>query len=323
MVIKGQKTVRHQFQPGQQVEVTAFRAAREMCTNPKNIAYPDYGGRGIEFRFNNFREFWDEVGSRPIDMSGKRASYSLTRIDKNGHYEKGNVRWAPRAEQHRGKRNSTGKRNSIPDWKFVSNKRIIGFVMANPQLTYKEIGERLSVNSPRITTLMQDIGVHRGQGVRPHDGPVGKRFGKWEVISSEVRRGNGNGRKWLVRCDCGTQRWVRLGNLRTGSSTNCGCVSKTDEHKAKVVTSIQAAWTPERREQVSQQLKERWATDPKGMGTGGRSRRALTDDQVRAIRKLHVPGEVGYERLSKMFHIASSNIRKVVKCETYCDVSPT
>ena len=29
----------------------AFKCARARCTNPKNPAYPDYGGRGIEFLF--------------------------------------------------------------------------------------------------------------------------------------------------------------------------------------------------------------------------------------------------------------------------------
>jgi hypothetical protein len=48
--------------------------------------------RDVEFRFNSFKEFLDEVGIRP---EGK----TIDRIDPLGHYEKGNVRWATVQEQ--------------------------------------------------------------------------------------------------------------------------------------------------------------------------------------------------------------------------------
>ncbi len=81
-------------------EWNSFHAAKKRCTNTNAKSYADYGGRGIEFRFKNFEEFYAEVGPRPEP----KFDYSLERIDNNGHYEKGNVRWATKAQQARNRR---------------------------------------------------------------------------------------------------------------------------------------------------------------------------------------------------------------------------
>ena len=81
-------------------EWTSYHGAKKRC-NPKFIdKYPDYGGRGIEFRFKSFDEFFAEVGPRPEP----KFDYSLERIDNNGHYEKGNIRWATKIQQARNRR---------------------------------------------------------------------------------------------------------------------------------------------------------------------------------------------------------------------------
>jgi hypothetical protein len=72
--------------------------ARQRATNPRNERWPDYGGRGIEFRFTSFEHFFSELGPRPL---GK----TLDRINVNGHYEPGNVRWATPSEQQFNRRN--------------------------------------------------------------------------------------------------------------------------------------------------------------------------------------------------------------------------
>lgn len=72
----------------------------QRCTNPDNPRYSYYGGRGIriceEWR-NSFEAFRDYVGLRPKNRS-------LDRIDNNGNYEPGNVRWATYSEQVRNRR---------------------------------------------------------------------------------------------------------------------------------------------------------------------------------------------------------------------------
>lgn len=71
--------------------------AKSRCRNQRLPSWPNYGGRGIEFRFNSFDEFYNHIGPRPV-------GYTLDRIDNNGHYEIGNIRWATRSEQNLNKR---------------------------------------------------------------------------------------------------------------------------------------------------------------------------------------------------------------------------
>ena len=85
---------------GQKVQTgyNSYVGARQRCLNPKSPAYPNYGGRGVEFRFSSFEEWHDELGYKPSP------THSVDRINNNGHYERGNVRWATKSEQNRNQR---------------------------------------------------------------------------------------------------------------------------------------------------------------------------------------------------------------------------
>lgn len=64
------------------------------CERPNHRQYSSYGGRGIEVckEWHDFKNFYAYVGEAPV---GK----SLDRINNNGNYEPGNVRWATPKEQ--------------------------------------------------------------------------------------------------------------------------------------------------------------------------------------------------------------------------------
>lgn len=78
-------------------EQTAFYNARARCQNPNHPRYADWGGRGIEFRFSSFEGFILCLGLAPDGTT-------IDRVDNNGHYEAGNVRWATALDQRHNRR---------------------------------------------------------------------------------------------------------------------------------------------------------------------------------------------------------------------------
>lgn len=84
-------------------EWRAWRAMRVRCSQPTHPKWKDYGGRGIrvcdEWQ-KSFLAFYEHIGAKP----GK--GYSLDRVDNNGNYEPGNVRWATYIEQNNNQRRS-------------------------------------------------------------------------------------------------------------------------------------------------------------------------------------------------------------------------
>lgn len=79
-------------------EYSAWKRARNRCNNPRNRAYKDYGGRGIKFLFLDFYAWLAELGPRPSPK------LTVGRINNNGNYEPGNVRWETDLEQNRNRR---------------------------------------------------------------------------------------------------------------------------------------------------------------------------------------------------------------------------
>ncbi len=74
------------------------------CLNPNGPDYLDYGGRGITFHplwVNDYGAFRDYV----LDNLGPcLPGMSLDRINNNGNYEPGNIRWATQSMQTRNSR---------------------------------------------------------------------------------------------------------------------------------------------------------------------------------------------------------------------------
>ena len=95
-----------------------WKHIRNRCTNPRNKDFKYYGARGIELypewavsrkgrgSGSGFRAFaaWIEenLGPRPDD-------HTLDRVDVNGNYEPGNLRWAD---------DQTQSLNRRPGWRM-------------------------------------------------------------------------------------------------------------------------------------------------------------------------------------------------------------
>ena len=77
----------------------SYASMRQRCSNPNDQAYANYGGRGIKVHqpwLDDPWRFFAYVETLPHYGEEGR---SLDRIDNDGHYEPGNLRWATAFEQ--------------------------------------------------------------------------------------------------------------------------------------------------------------------------------------------------------------------------------
>lgn len=79
----------------------AYKSMMDRCYRSNHSAYSHYGGRGITVCLrwtSSFIDFVADVGWKPA------AHLSLDRIDNEGNYEPGNIRWATPLEQNNNRR---------------------------------------------------------------------------------------------------------------------------------------------------------------------------------------------------------------------------
>lgn len=112
-------------------EYRSYAHAKARCQCETDAKYSIYGARGIEFKFTSFKQFLKEVGERPSSQ------HSIERINNNGHYELGNVRWATAREQGLNKRlhnnNTSGYRGVSQHWR---SKKFTAYIRANNKALY-------------------------------------------------------------------------------------------------------------------------------------------------------------------------------------------
>ena len=80
---------------------------KSRCNNPKYPRYKDWGGRGIENRFSNFDDFLAYI---VIDLGivsfEQIKGLNIDRINNDGHYEPGNIRFITAKDSCNNRRSS-------------------------------------------------------------------------------------------------------------------------------------------------------------------------------------------------------------------------
>ena len=85
-------------------EFSAWHGMKTRCLNKKYHRYKDHGGRGITICsewINSYEKFLSHVGRAPSK------NHSIDRINNEGNYEPGNVKWSTPKEQANNRRKRT------------------------------------------------------------------------------------------------------------------------------------------------------------------------------------------------------------------------
>jgi len=134
-------------------EYSAWSAMKGRCSNQKHPWYHRYGGRGVkvcDLWKSSFDAFLNDIGHRPSN------NHSLERIDNDGDYEPGNVRWATKKEQARNRANNmiitlSGQKMLLLEATAITNTR------------YDAVSQRIRRGWDAVTAIETPIRKYAGE----------------------------------------------------------------------------------------------------------------------------------------------------------------
>lgn len=125
---------------------------RKRCENVNTPAYANYGGRGIKFAFDSSEAavtyILAELGPRPTNQ------HSIDRVDVDGDYAPGNLRWADRTMQ---RFNQRPHKRRTPD-----GQRIAKLKEMRPEFSYETLRQYVKRGLTDQEILEREKGKHYG-----------------------------------------------------------------------------------------------------------------------------------------------------------------
>lgn len=146
------------------------QAQMDRCRNPNSSAFERYGARGIKFRFPSANDAANWIAA---NLGVPDRAMQLDRLDNNGHYEPGNLRWATRVGNQNNTRVSGGRRRFIDFRRAFPGVRYADATLVRllRTLTPEEIVERWKEHSDKPKGkygTFSTLGPYRGS--LPTDG---------------------------------------------------------------------------------------------------------------------------------------------------------
>jgi hypothetical protein len=124
---------------------SSWESAKWRVTNPNNIAWQWYGGKGVKmcdkWRYN-FREFLIDMGQRPSK------DHTLERINSNNNYEPNNCIWILKKLQ------SNNLTSNILDWNKANEIREL---FSTRKYTYREISEKYKCKHTTVWEVVHNV----------------------------------------------------------------------------------------------------------------------------------------------------------------------
>jgi len=120
---------------------TIFNNMNSRCNNKNNLAYKNYGGRGIKCLWKSCDDFEKDMHESYLEhvkQHGEKQT-TLDRIDVNKNYSKENCRWATYKEQANNKRNN------------------INIVYKEEDMTLMEYSEKIGINYSTLNSRINKL----------------------------------------------------------------------------------------------------------------------------------------------------------------------
>lgn len=123
----------------------AWTSIKTRCYNKNSEAYKYYGGRGIKMQenwINDAKLFMDYISE--LENYGLKG-YSLDRIDNNGDYCEGNIKFSTIVEQNRNRRMTK-----------VSPEMVAEIKRMYPEYTQKDIAKKFNLSRANVSLIINN-----------------------------------------------------------------------------------------------------------------------------------------------------------------------